>query len=289
MSKRVSILMPIYNATRWIECSVRSIFEQSEARSCEFIFVDDGSHDHSCRIVEELAREYSQDIKLVRLGQNMGVAEARNCALSMASGEYLLFVDSDDWIAPDTVRELLSRSADLISSDIYNVRGRKQKIERTQWRGGAKGSLRHILAQNFILPNRIWGVLIRRELIERGNIRFERGVDYGEDSLFLVKLLYYAGSVEHVASPLYYYRCDSEGSYSNTMSERNIRSYIRSQISAWRFIEAQRDAEQYKTALHIGRLNLQRWISMRRGGGGVGSLLFRIYCFVQRIPLLLLK
>lgn len=284
---KISVLVPLYKVEEYIVRCARSLFEQNY-EDCEFIFVDDCSPDNSVarleRVLEDEYPHMSRVTKIIRHSRNRGVAEARNTALDCARGEFILFVDSDDWCNPSLVSGLVRQQkindADIVSSDFYQVRKESQKHIHTHWVGGREGSLRVVLAQSFALPNRVWSLLIRNDMIHRNGIRFEGGVNYGEDSLFLVQLLYFAREIDHVDRPLYNYRADSDGSYSNNISRSSIRYYVRSQMLIYDFL-ASRDATiRYTSSLMLSRMNLRRWLSIRRGDKSIGAFGYRLFCWV---------
>ena len=124
MQPAVSIIVPVYNAETTLRHCVDSILSQ-EFTDFELLLVDDGSQDSSGSICEEYA---GRDARVRVIHQeNSGVSAARNNALDRARGEYLQFLDSDDWITPDATR-LLVRTArehqcDLVIADFYRVIG----------------------------------------------------------------------------------------------------------------------------------------------------------------------
>lgn len=284
---KVSILVPIYNVEEHIVKCARSLFAQSYG-DCEFIFVDDCSPDSSVQRLEQVVENefytLRSSIHIIRHARNRGVAEARNTAMECASGDFLLFVDSDDWCAPNMVAKLVRAqredNADLVSADFYSVTAKKTTRNHTHWVGGREGSLRIVLAQSFALPNRVWSLLIRNSLIRRNGIRFNSGVNYGEDSLFLVQLLYYAREIAHVDKPIYYYRADSAGSYSNNLNRRSIRNYVRSQLLIYEFLKERDATLRYTSSLMMSRLNLRRWMSIHNGKRDWRSYPYRLYCYI---------
>ena len=101
--KKISIIIPIYNAERHLEKCLKSVIEQTY-KNLEIILVNDGSTDMSKKICEEYQKK---DLRIVLLNQsNMGPAETRNRGLSIATGEYISFIDSDDYIDKDFYNEL---------------------------------------------------------------------------------------------------------------------------------------------------------------------------------------
>ena len=109
MEPSVSIIVPVYNAGKTISRCVDSILKQT-CRDFELLLIDDGSTDHSGAICDDYQARDSR----VRVfhQQNSGVSAARNLALREAKGEYLQFVDSDDWITPDATASLLRAARD---------------------------------------------------------------------------------------------------------------------------------------------------------------------------------
>ncbi len=283
----VSILVPIYNVENYIVRCARSLFEQSYDR-CHFIFVDDCSQDSSIerleRVIEDEYSHLRERITIIRHKHNRGVAWTRNTAMECADSDFILFVDSDDWCESNMVAKLIREQrksdADIVSSDYMEVKHPKSKLVSTHWIGGREGSLQVVLAQSFALPNRVWSILIRNSLIHSNGIRFNCYVRYGEDALFLVQLLYYAREVAHVDRPLYNYRADSAGSYSNNQSRTSMRNYIRSQRLIYQFIVDRDAVLRYGTALVLGRMNLRRWLLRRNSPRNPLGLLYRLWCYV---------
>ncbi len=286
-SYTVAILVPIYNVEDHIVQCARSLFEQSYD-DCRFIFVDDCSTDCSVerleRIIEDEYSSLRPKIQIIRHRCNRGVAEARNTAMECAISDFILFVDSDDWcernMVSRLVREQKRNDADIVSSDYMHICGAKKRQVRTHWVGGREGSLRIVLAQSFALPNRVWSLLMRNKMLYNNGIRFESGVSYGEDSLFLVQILYYAREVGHVDRPLYNYRADSAGSYSNNESRSSMRNYIRSQRLIYQFMVERDAAIRYGLSLVLGRLNLRRWLIRRNHPKNPLGVLYRLGCYI---------
>ena len=124
MQPTVSIIVPVYNAEKTLERCVDSILNQTY-QDFELLLVDDGSPDGSGALCDAYARQDSR----VRVfhQENAGVSAARNLALDHAAGEYLQFLDSDDWITPDAtsslVRAAREHQCDLVIADFYRVCG----------------------------------------------------------------------------------------------------------------------------------------------------------------------
>ncbi|HWU76433.1 MAG TPA: glycosyltransferase family 2 protein [Rhodanobacter sp.] len=146
----VSVIMPVYNAEAWLQRAIDSVLQQSH-QHLELIAVDDGSIDNSADILETNARR-DERIRIRRQPQNAGVAAARNAAVAMAKGDYIAFLDADDWWHPSKLQLQLGsmrESGALVSYAAYwrvaedgCVLGRVTPPARVSWKD--------MLASNFI-------------------------------------------------------------------------------------------------------------------------------------------
>lgn len=190
----VSVIIPIYNTESYLEKCLESIRNQTYA-NIEVIMVDDGSTDCS-KIIANVFVEKDSRFHLFSQ-RNAGVSAARNYGLDLAQGEYILFVDSDDWLEPQMVERLVYNMNEYntgISCCQYD-RGRCFTGEKTEiWN-------KEIALQNFLIHKEINGSLVnklfRKEVIK--NNRLDKSIKYGEDALFFWKSLLNIDSI--VVSP----------------------------------------------------------------------------------------
>ncbi len=281
---KVSILVPLYGVERYVEQCARSLFEQT-FESVEFVFVDDCSPDDSAAKVERVLEEYPHQrerTKILRNEKNMGVSASRNRAIEAATGHFIIFVDGDDWVSTEMVEELaidqMTQNSDVVMANYYMVDGDKSRLVKTSPIGGIRGSLRVILSQSFDLPNRVWGIMMRRDIIMRHNIRFDRRITMGEDFLFLIQVLYHSSAIGHLNRAVYHYRV-GVGTMSNIGSNAR-RSYIRSVAMARAFLKSQSDYKEFSGALKLSRFNLRRWLLLRNSRRWtLRSGLYRGWCY----------
>ncbi len=295
-SIKVSILVPLYNVERYISKCAFSLFAQSY-ENCEFIFVDDASPDRSVEKLMAVVRNFEtrhDQIKVLHHVANKGVATARNTALDAATGDYILFVDSDDWIDESLLERLVER-ARRNDTDLCNVWCRNvmsngaEEFTPTVWIGDSRTHFRALLGQSHLAQNIVRGVLIRRSILEDNKLRFTPGVDFAEDYSLLPQILYYAKRLDSLGEYLYSYRAENGSSYMNTIGERHITSYIAANKIVERFVASLPDAAAYRGDIALGRLNIKKWI-FKRGFkashydklifiGGVGTInpLLRLY------------
>ena len=260
---KISILTPIYGVEKYIEQCARSLFEQSYA-PIEYIFVDDCTPDKSIGILQSLLKEYperAQQVRIIHHDRNRGVGAARQTALMAATGDYLLFADSDDMLPEDAVKKL-ARKADSSHADLIDGGYREwcdEKAGRLQkpFDVSDKKLLKLLVCQN-IITNRLWGRIYKRSLIMEHRIFFEEGINYAEDLFWNAQFMFYGKKV-NIDDAVYYYRTDNENSYNHNISEKNLLSYFKSTRRLIDFFEQNDKKHQYLRATEIGIVNAYRW------------------------------
>ena len=226
MKNTISVIVPAYNAEQFLPKTLESILGQTY-QALEVIVVNDASTDGTAAVIDHYAA-LDQRIRAVHKAQNEGVSYARNDALELASGEYLLFVDSDDWIEPDTCLKALTAMAEhgadlvlwsyirevgtdprpkqlFIGPKTFDAAAVREKLYRRM--AGAYGEeLAH--PENADALCTIWGKLYRRELIEKNRIRFPdiRKTGTYEDGLFNLEVLCHVRKAVYLDEYLYHYR-----------------------------------------------------------------------------------
>lgn len=210
MDSLVSIIVPVYNAEKYLNRCVDSILKQ-DYPNFELLLMDDGSRDSSGAICDEYARKDSR-VKVVHK-ENTGVSDTRNQALSEARGEYIQFVDSDDWIVPEATR-LLVRSmeryqCDMVIADFYRVSGerlaQKGDIEEDGVMNRQEFAACMIENPADFYYGVLWNKLYRRKIIAENNIRMDETISWCEDFLFNLEYIRHASGFYALQVPIYYY------------------------------------------------------------------------------------
>ncbi len=186
----VSVIVPVYNAEKYINKCVDSILNQTY-KDFELILIDDGSNDNSLELIKKYAVKDSR-ISLFS-HENKGVSYTRNLGLDLAKGDYIMFIDSDDWIESDML-EVLIQNIEKSNADISCCQ--YDKNLRTDISSFEIWSREKFLSE-FIMHKKINGSLVNK-LIKReaiSNIRFNDSIKYGEDALFLWKVLLNSNSI----------------------------------------------------------------------------------------------
>lgn len=212
----VSICVPIYNTKKYLTRCIKSLLNQSY-RNLEIVLADDGSTDQSGLICDEYAKLDSRVI--VKHKPNGGEASARNAALAAASGEYVMFIDSDDEYLPNAVRSLVDciakNNADLAIGGYLERTG---DIERFAT-GHTRDYTPREIARACLTENCVYGIgyinstvnakLFKRAIIAENNISFDERFVVGNDTIFMCDYLRYAKTIRDIFAPIYvYYKFD---------------------------------------------------------------------------------
>jgi len=222
----VSILVPIYNVECYIERCVRSLFEQTYP-DIEYIFVDDCSPDHSIDILLRVLDKYPNrrnQVRIIKHDKNRGLAAARNTAVDNCQSEFLIHVDSDDYLKPNAVELLVEKQkesdADIVSGQaILHNKTSLSMMERPQYIN-KKDFVADMIKPS--LHHTIWGRLIRTSLYKDNHIQAKEGVNIGEDLQVMSQLSYFANKVESVWSVIYHYENSNPNSYMNISSQKKM-------------------------------------------------------------------
>ena len=226
---KVSILVPVYNVEKYFARCLETLFSQTYS-DIEYVFVNDCTPDKSMHVLQEVLGKYpsrTNSVKIIENKKNLGIAIVRNILLENTTGEYVLFVDSDDWIETNAiekfVRKALESNADIVGCDYIEEYADKQLVFKQSYPSD------HIEAMKAMTLLRIKGVLwklfIRREIIVHNDLYFVPEVQFGEDYIFCCKLFYYAKSFSCVNEALYHYVQYNPNNYSSTNMDLRINSF----------------------------------------------------------------
>lgn len=205
MKKLISIIVPVYNVETYLEKCVNSIINQTY-KNLEVILIDDGSTDSSGIICDEIARKDSR-IKVIHK-KNFGVSAARNLGLDNANGEYIGFVDSDDWIEPN-MYELLYREIEENNSDIAicDVFLEKEFIEVHKVISQNKNIFNKDEIFEMLLDNNgfnwLCNKLFKKDLFN--DVRIDPRIHMGEDILCVCQCISKGSTFTYISEPLYHY------------------------------------------------------------------------------------
>ena len=224
-NEKVSVVVPIYKVEKYIHRCIDSILEQTYT-NLEVILVNDGSPDYCGTIAEDYAKKDLR-IKVIHK-KNGGLSDARNAGMNHVSGEFIVFVDSDDWIEKYMIEQMVNTSlnykADVVQSAFYYAYDNKSLLDNRYYSTKDEPvifnnpSLMYELVTNEKVKNFAWGKLYRTRLIQ--DIPFEKGVLF-EDVFWAHQVMHLVDTYVMIHEPLYHYY-QREDSIVATYTPKNL-------------------------------------------------------------------
>jgi len=213
----ISLIVPVYNVSLYLKRCIESILVQ-DFNTFELILVNDGSTDNSLDICKHYA---NQDSRIRVIDQpNGGVSNARNKGLEVANGEFICFIDSDDWVEPNYLSSFVSfyqtTYTDLIISNVVNQKNNsktnnKPFVERSiQSESFVPEDFFN--GNDFILENTPFAKLFKKSIIDDNNIRFNINLKNGEDFIFVLQYALVCKKIDFINSYTYNYNKESDSS-----------------------------------------------------------------------------
>lgn len=202
MRDLISVIVPVYNAERYLDECIEGIVGQGYA-DFELILVNDGSSDSSGEICRRHAGKDSRIIVIDKT--NGGVSAARNTALDAAHGKWIIFSDADDYYLPGAFEKLIS--ATTSAPDIDMAVGSHLRLEngKTSYPATQKADMSRS-AMGAMTHFALWGYIFRKDIIDRYSIRFDTSLALSEDRLFMTEFAIRARAIAMIAEPVYVYR-----------------------------------------------------------------------------------
>lgn len=253
----ISVIVPVYNVEKYIERCLLSLINQDCTCNYEIITVNDGTKDNSMQIVRRLAASYDK-IRIVEK-ENGGLASARNAGLAQAHGEFVAFVDSDDFVSESYISRLydtaVNTGADIVCCNYKNTdesgeHGFENPLSHTCGVFSGRSALKGILA-DITIRSYVWNKLYRRSLFTDNNIVFPLGMTF-EDFAIMPQLMYHSKKVAFIKDTLYFY-VHRHGSITGTMKKSTIEDYIRAYAMIRRFLESKNIFESNRVIYYFLR------------------------------------
>ncbi|MDD4066600.1 MAG: glycosyltransferase [Clostridia bacterium] len=233
MDEKISIIIPVYNAEKYVKRCLESIVNQTYT-NLEIICINDGSKDNSLQIINEYKKKDNRIIVIDKV--NQGVSEARNDGIKLSSGEYIVFVDADDFIELSMISALYDimkkNNVDVVKTS-YNIVLDNNKCIRYIYDDefANKILLRNdainVFKQFFFDGITIWGTLYRKSLIDSID-KFDKNFVYGEDVIFFLNVLLNVKNIYFLNGHLYNYVYNKDGACFNVKNyEINKQNFIK--------------------------------------------------------------
>lgn len=217
---KVSIIIPLYNASEYIDRCLTSVINQTY-KDFEVLCVDDCSSDNSVSIVQKFADSDSR-VKLLHTNENSGAAKARNVGLDNVTGDFVYFIDADDWICDDYLEKMVNTIMDKNVNVVVNKNLYIEKNGHTL--NYSHPGYQKLKENTFIEASEnienifwvVWNKIYRRSFIEKYHFRFPENCPIAEDMVFQYMLFAYAGQIYYFDGPYYHYQ-KWDGSVSNAI------------------------------------------------------------------------
>lgn len=225
-----SVIVPVYNVEKYLDICVESVLSQT-IEDFELILIDDGSTDKSGQMCDEYSKKDSR-VKVIHK-ENSGASGARNLGIDNASGDYVMFLDSDDFWNRDDSLKLLAEKINLQNSDIvifgctdWNMNTNETVVSRSGYdldlinKGDVKESLHYLLSKK-MLPGGPTIFTVKRSIVEDSQIRFHLGIQ-DEDYDFVLNIFNSCKHISAIDEPFYTYRKGREGSITGSSNIKMI-------------------------------------------------------------------
>ena len=261
MNAKVSVIVPIYNSSRYIERCCRSLFGQT-LDALQFIFVDDGSDDGSIETVKLALSDYpnrADQSVFISYRSNKGVGSARHAGIERATGVFVIHCDSDDWVEPDTYQLLydkaISTNADVVTCGyvVDTDSGQQKRIVSAFQKDSDNFS--------FDISPQIGSLflkLIRREFLLKHHLQVPEGIDWGEDLCLSLESLLLASKVETVDAPLYHY-VQHEDSLTHNVTTESCLSLVKCGSVVEKFLQERNLTSRYSFQLNWLKFQLKQY------------------------------
>ena len=258
---KVSVIVPIYNVEKYLEKCINSLLSQT-LEDIQIILVNDGSKDNSGNIAREYEKNNKNRIIYVEK-ENGGLSDARNYGLKYATGDFVAFLDSDDYIEKNAYEEMYNKAieenADYVECDFIWEFPNKIRVDKQYPYKNKKEMLSFVRVV-------AWNKLIKRQLITDNNLEFPKGLRY-EDVEFTYKLIPFINKFTYVDKPFIHY-VQREGSIANVQNERTaeIFTVLDNVIEFYKknnIYEKYRDELEYNYARYLLCSSLKRMCKIK--------------------------
>ncbi|MDM8234662.1 glycosyltransferase [Phocaeicola barnesiae] len=251
MSK-ISVIVPIYNSELFLSKCIESIINQT-FDDFELLLINDGSTDSSKKICEKYAQKDSR-IKVYNK-INEGISATREFGIIHACGEYILFIDSDDWIDKQMlqcmIQKAINTNADIVGCNFYEIYKDKKILQKTFY-------ISNELFTKDIIKGYwgvVWKILVKHELYTKNNIHFPQNINGGEDYFVCVKLFTSTTKIVCINQAFYYYNRCNENSIMSSYSRKKVQEQIDATILTENYLKTNNILEKYKEELNIRKFN----------------------------------
>ena len=258
----ISFIVPAYNVEKHVESCLSSIIDQELEEKCEIIVVNDGSTDQSLRVIQHFAEKHSC-VQIIAQ-KNQGLSSARNIGIKHAKGQFIYFVDSDDYLVPNSLKKVLDRALETDADvacfkSISGTRGKlKERIININYNVPKSLDVltgdEYIATHNFLAT--VWWYIIKRDYLMSLNLAFPVGHRL-EDGSFTPFVLLQAKRIIHIETTVYCYVVHSDSIMHNKTREQNL-----SMLEDYAFAGKNLIASHEKYVGKMSKLTSDRWMGL---------------------------
>lgn len=248
--KKVSVVIPCHNAAKYLpQCFISLVKQTIGMHALELIFIDDASDDDGAtwEMLQEMERAYPESIAVIHLEENMRQGGARNIGMRYATGEYLAFVDADDWVEEDflerTYYTAKEENADIVQfgHKVYTDTVGEIETLGKQYRPENIFIQSDTQRKEMLMAEKVtygcWNKIYRRKLVETAGVSYAEHVIY-EEPLFVYPLLFYAERIVIIAEQFYNYRQNFKGTmHSDMKAQESLMQHASVQMQTWNFMK----------------------------------------------------
>ncbi|MBB6056696.1 glycosyltransferase family 2 protein [Tolumonas osonensis] len=233
---KVSVIVPVYNAEKYVERAIVSLMEQT-LDDVEFIIIDDGSKDNSLVIIQQVMERYPdrKDQVILISRENRGVAATRAQGMELAKGEYTIHLDSDDWVELGWLESMYNvakkDNADVVICDYSLVYKNNCQLIKQPPASTGLDCIKQLLVCN--LHGSTWNKLISRKLCLDNKINVLDDINYLEDFYYIMNVFYFASKISYVSMPFLNYNQENYNSITKVIDKDKVKHIV----NAIRYIE----------------------------------------------------
>lgn len=233
MNSKVSIIIPIYNTFQYLQECIQSVLS-STYKNLEIILINDGSTDNSIKIIRDFQQKYKDKIIVIDK-KNEGVSMARNDGIKVATGKYIIFVDSDDVIKSNMIEILINRmetnNVGLVACSYYKKYiNNIDPINFSEEGIFNKEEFFNILLKTDSVQGYLWNKIFITDVIKTNNLTFDKNIKICEDLLFCFQYIQCIDIAEIINIPLYFYRMRKSSTLNINQNSDNYVFYVFSKL-----------------------------------------------------------
>ncbi len=260
---KISVIIPIYNTAKYIKRCVDSIIKQLPDNA-ELIFINDCSTDNSVEVLKNCLNNYrGKNIQIIQNQVNLGSGETRNRGIKAARGEYVIFVDSDDYVAPQYFEILLQATnvqPDIIVFDYTELRNSGTTLKRVDIPSTPDECVEYLLLNK--MHNSLCNKLFKKSLFTHNDISIPEGMSMFEDKSICFKLFFYAKSISYINKCLYFYDRKRTDSLTNKHRDSDIDASIRVVKIINDFFKDRQPPHSIINAIHANKMHVLGFIGL---------------------------